>query len=85
MFHRAENLKKEVTALESEFKKSQKESNETLKKLTTSSDNTKYETLLDEFKELTKGVDQYGNNISLTTEQYKRYEEIYHNIISVTY
>lgn len=82
-FHRAENLKKEVTALESEFKKSQKESNETLKKLTTSSDNTKYATLLDEFKELTKGVDQYGNNISLTTEQYKRYEEICETICGI--
>ena len=83
LFHRAENLKKEVTALESEFKKSQKESNETLKKLTTSSDNTKYATLLDEFKELTKGVDQYGNNISLTTEQYKRYEEICETICEI--
>lgn len=81
--HAAENLKQEVTALEKDFKQSQKEFNETLKKLTTPSEDTQYSSLLDEFKQLAKGVDQYGNNIGLTTEQYKRYEEICETICGI--
>ena len=81
--HEAENLKKEVAALEKDFKQSQKESNETLKKLTTPSEDTQYSSLLDEFKQLVKGVEKYGNNIGLTTEQYKRYEEICETICGI--
>ena len=81
--HKAENLKQEVIALEKDFKQSQKESNETLKKLTTPSEGTQYSSLLDEFKELAKGVDKYGNNIGLTAEKYKRYEEICETICGI--
>lgn len=37
-----------------------------------------------EFKELSKGVSQYGDNISLTTEQYERYKEIIQQIVGMS-
>lgn len=81
--HEAENLKKEVTALEKDFKQKKQSSDETLKSLTTSSDEKTYATLVDEFRKLAGGVDQYGNNISLTNEQYNRYKEICETICKI--
>ena len=40
--------------------------------------------LEEEFKELSKGVSQYGDNISLTTEQYERYKEIIQQIVGMS-
>lgn len=40
--------------------------------------------LKDEFTELSKGVSQYGDNISLTTEQYDRYREIVQQIVGMS-
>lgn len=40
--------------------------------------------LEDEFTELSKGVSQYGDNISLTTEQYDRYREIVQQIVGMS-
>lgn len=37
-----------------------------------------------EFDELSKGVSQYGDNISLTTEQYERYTEIIQQIVGMS-
>lgn len=37
-----------------------------------------------EFEELSKGVSQYGDNISLTTEQYERYKEIIQQIVGMS-
>lgn len=81
--HEAENLKKEVTALEKDFKQKKQSSDETLKSLTTSSDEKTYDTLADEFKKLASGVNQYGNNISLTADQYNRYKEICETICKI--
>lgn len=81
--HEAENLKKEVTALEKDFKQKKQESDSMLKTLTTSSDEKTYATLVDEFRKLAGGVDQYGNNISLTNEQYNRYKEICETICKI--
>ncbi len=81
--HEAENLKKEVTALEKDFKQKKQESDATLKALTTSSDEKTYATLSDEFRKLASGVDKYGNNISLTNEQYNRYKEICETICKI--
>lgn len=81
--HEAENLKKEVTTLEKDFKQKKQESDSTLKSLTTSSDEKTYATLVDEFRKLAGGVDQYGNNISLTNEQYNRYKEICETICKI--
>ncbi len=38
----------------------------------------------DEFEELSEGVSRYGDNISLTTEQYKRYQEIIQQIVGMS-
>ena len=40
--------------------------------------------LKDEFEELSDGVSQYGDNISLTTEQYARYQEIVRQIVGMS-
>lgn len=37
-----------------------------------------------EFEELSKGVSQYGDNVSLTTEQYERYKEIIQQIVGIS-
>lgn len=37
-----------------------------------------------EFNELSKGVSQYGDNLSLTTEQYERYKEIIQQIVEIS-
>lgn len=40
--------------------------------------------LEEEFNELSKGVSQYGDNISLTTDQYERYKEIIQQIVGIS-
>lgn len=40
--------------------------------------------LEEEFNELSKGVSQYGDNLSLTTEQYERYKEIVQQIVGMS-
>ena len=40
--------------------------------------------LKDEFDDLSEGVSQYGDNISLTTEQYERYKEIVQQIVGIS-
>lgn len=40
--------------------------------------------LKDEFEELSDGVSQYGDNISLTTDQYARYQEIVQQIVGMS-
>lgn len=40
--------------------------------------------LKDEFEKLSEGVSRYGDNISLTTEQYKRYQEIIQQIVGMS-
>lgn len=42
------------------------------------------ESLKDEFNELSKGVDEYGNNISLSTEEYEKYKSIVEEILGYT-
>lgn len=83
IIHRAENLKEEVGDLQETYSKAQKTFSQNLETLTTSSDTSKYETLQDEFSALTKGVDEYGNNISLTSDQYERYKEICDKIVGI--
>lgn len=51
----------------------------------TNASNTKtLNDLKDEFEELSDGVSQYGDNISLTTEQYARYKEIVQQIVNMS-
>ena len=37
----------------------------------------------DEFNKLSKGVDEHGNNIGLTTDQYSRYKEIVEQLVGI--
>lgn len=51
----------------------------------TASENKKaLDEISDEFKTLREGVDRYGNNVSLTDEQYERYLSLCKEIISIT-
>ena len=48
------------------------------------SDNEKQiESLRDEYDALARGVDEHGKNVSLTTDQYKRYKEIVSQIVQL--
>jgi TP901 family phage tail tape measure protein len=38
----------------------------------------------EEFKTLSKGVDQYGNNVSLSADEYLRYKEILQEILTIS-
>ena len=51
--------------------------------LSTPSDTTSYSSLADEFAQLAKGVDAYGNNISLTNSEYERYKSICQQIVGL--
>lgn len=53
-------------------------------KSTNESNVTTLKGLEKEFKELSKGVSQYGDNVSLTTEQYERYKEIIQQIVGMS-
>lgn len=53
--------------------------------MTTISDNlTTLNSLKEEFAKLSKGVDTYGNNISLTADEYERYKEIVQTIVGIS-
>lgn len=83
-FHKsASELKEEVEELTTTYEEAKKTFSENLTSLTTSSDTELYATLEDEFKHLTKGVDEYGNNLSLTSDQYERYKEICEQIVGI--
>ena len=79
----AEETAEKVKEFTDEYKKAKKEFSENLDTLTISSDTKKYDTLLDEFEALSKGVNKFGENISLTTEEYNRYLEICDLIVGV--
>ncbi len=53
-------------------------------KSTNESNVTTLNGLKKEFEELSKGVSQYGDNVSLTTEQYERYKEIIQQIVGIS-
>lgn len=79
----AKELKETVQELTDTYKTAKAEFSDNLGTLTISSDTNKYETLLDEFEELAKGVNAYGENISLTSDEYERYKSICEDIIGV--
>jgi TP901 family phage tail tape measure protein len=81
--HRVENLREEVSELTNEYQKAKSTFDDNLTSLTTSSDSDVYASLEDEFKVLTKGVNAYGENISLTSDQYERYKAICEQICNI--
>ena len=80
---KAKELKADVEELKNTYKEAKKEFEDNIKSLTDSSDTKLYKTLEDEFAALTKGVDKYGNNISLTSDQYERYKSICEQIVGI--
>lgn len=42
------------------------------------------QSLEEEFNQLSRGVDDYGNNISLATDDYKRYQEIVETLVGIS-
>ena len=79
----ADELREKVADLTDTYQTAEKEFSKNIDTLTISSDTTKYETLIDEFKELTEGVNQYGQNLSLTSDEYERYNEICNIIVGI--
>ena len=82
--HRAEILKEEVNELKRTSEDAQKTFKSNMETLTKSSDTEQFATLQDEFNMLARGVDKYGNNISLTTDQYERYKQICEQIVGIS-
>lgn len=83
LIHRAEKLKEEVADLTREYKNAKEEFTKNIKELTESSDASLYKDLRDEFSQLAKGVDKYGNNIDLTADAYNRYKAICEKIVGI--
>lgn len=81
--HQVENLKEKVKELNDTYKDTKKELSGNITTLTVSSDPGTYKTLLDEFDQLSGGVNILGENLSLTTDQYNRYKEICEKIVGV--
>ena len=83
LYKSAKEVREEFEELTNTYKETKKTLDDNLTTLTTSSDTDLYETLEDEFARLTKGVDEYGNNISLTSDQYERYKQICQQIVDI--
>lgn len=80
--HSAE-LKHEVHNITAAYKDQKEVISDNLNQLTKSSNTNIYATLEDEFESLASGVDENGNNISLTADEYERYRAICETIIGI--
>lgn len=80
---RQEELIQEAKDLSDNYKNAKTQADNNIKALSESGDKNTYKTLSDEFGVLAKGVDKYGNNISLTSDQYERYKSICEQIVSI--
>ena len=78
----AEEIKQEAQEISQAYSDAVSEINSNLETLG-ATDSSSIATLEKEFERLTKGVDRYGNNISLTSDQYKRYKEICEQIVGI--
>lgn len=77
----AEELHEEAEQIKEDFESASEKTTQNLKTL--QSKNGQGQSLTEEFSELCNGVDEYGNKISLTNEQYERYKEICDTIVDV--
>lgn len=80
---RQEELIQEAKDLSDNYKNAKAQADNNIKALSESGDKNTYKTLSDEFSVLAKGVDKYGNNISLTADQYERYKSICEQIVGI--
>ena len=81
--NRSAELKQEVQQINSAYKEQKDTIEDNLKQLTTSSDTKKYKSLQAEFNHLAIGVDEQGNNVSLTADEYERYRDICETIVGI--
>ena len=79
---KARELREKVDELTDSYKNAKQEFSDNLEILITT-DTEGYDDLLSEFEDLTKGVNKYGENISLTSDEYERYKEICEAIVGV--
>ena len=80
---KSEEAAQELEELNRVYKETKKTFSDNIESLTTSSDTDLYSNLTDEFSALARGVDKYGNNISLTSDQYERYKSICEQIVGI--
>lgn len=81
--NRSAELKQEVQQINSAYQEQKDTIEDNLKQLTTSSDTKKYGSLQAEFNHLARGVDEQGNNVSLTADEYERYRDICETIVGI--
>lgn len=79
---KARELREKVDELTDSYKNAKQEFSDNLEILITT-DTEGYDDLLSEFEDLAKGVNKYGENISLTSDEYERYKEICEAIVGV--
>ena len=76
-FHEsASELAEKVDELTSKYK----EQSESLKKLKSDYDTSKESSMISKYEKLSKGVDNLGRNVSLTSEEYSEYQSIVNSI-----
>lgn len=78
----AEEIKEQAQEISNTYSKTVDEINSNLEKLKIDDDGS-IAALTKEFETLTAGVDRYGNNLSLTSDQYGRYKEICEQIVDI--
>jgi len=79
----ADEIKQEATEISQAYSDTVNEINSNLESLGITFDAKSITTLENEFTTLSAGVDRYGNNISLTSDEYERYREICEKIVGI--
>jgi TP901 family phage tail tape measure protein len=79
----ADEIKQEAQEISKTYKDAVDEVNNNLQSLGVTNDSTSIGALEKEFATLTAGVDKYGNNLSLTSDQYERYRDICEQIVGI--
>lgn len=79
----AEEIKQEANEISQAYSDAVSEVNSNLESLGITFDSKSISTLENEFATLAAGVDRYGNNISLTSDEYERYREICEQIVGI--
>ena len=79
----AEEIKQEAEEIKNAYVNAVDEINDNLKNLGITDDSDSIKELEREFEYLSSGVDKYGNNISLTSDEYERYRDICEQIVGI--
>lgn len=79
----AEEIKQEAKEISEAYADAVDEINNNFKSLGIENESSSISALEKEFATLAAGVDKYGNNISLTSDQYERYRDICEQIVGI--